>query len=81
MHGSTCNSPAERVVIKSYETEECGLLLYPYVGPHRYIGDMKEIPDSNEKALFLEVPTPVNAMSAEEKRDFAEEILRALEGK
>jgi hypothetical protein len=51
------------------------------VNAQRYIGEMKEIPDSNEKALFLEVPTPVNAMSAEEKREFAEEILRALEGK
>jgi hypothetical protein len=42
---------------------------------------MKQIPGSDDKALFVEVPTPVNAMSAEEKRDFAEEILRALEGK
>jgi len=40
---------------------------------------MKQIPGSDDKALFVEVPTPVNAMSAEEKRDFAEEILRALE--
>ncbi len=36
---------------------------------------MKQIPGSDDKALFVEVPTPVNAMSAEEKRDFAEEIL------
>ena len=53
----------------------------PNVSPQRYIGYMKQIPGSDDKALFVEVPTPVNAMSAEEKRDFAEEILRALEGK
>jgi hypothetical protein len=42
---------------------------------------MKEIPDSNDKAVFLEVPKPVNLMTQAEKDAFVDEILRALEGK
>ena len=51
------------------------------VSPQGYIGDMKEIPDSNDKAVFLEVPKPVNLMTQAEKDAFVDEILRALEGK
>ena len=42
---------------------------------------MRQSPDSNEKALFVEVPKAVNAMSEAEKKEFAEAILRVMEGK
>ena len=42
---------------------------------------MRQSPDSKEKALFIEAPKAVNAMSEAEKKEFAEEILRVMEGK
>lgn len=42
---------------------------------------MRQSPDSNEKALFIEVPKAVNVMSEAEKKEFSEAILRVMEGK
>ncbi len=42
---------------------------------------MSEIPtqDTESRAVFVEVPKPVNQMSKAERDSFVEEILKALE--
>ena len=42
---------------------------------------MKEIHESDHKSLIVEVPTPDNAMSVDEKKEFSEYIHRAFESK
>ena len=43
---------------------------------------MKKSPDRTQESnpVFIEVPKPVNSMTATEKEDFVEEILKAIEG-
>ena len=43
---------------------------------------MKKSPASKQESnpVFIEVPKPVNSMTASEKNDFVEEILKAIEG-
>ena len=48
-----------------------------------YIGDMRVNPENQASSnpFFIEVPKPVTLMTASEKNEFIEEILKALEGK
>ena len=43
---------------------------------------MKKSPANKQEGnpVFIEVPKPVNSMTATEKNDFVEEILKAIEG-
>ena len=55
--------------------------LYLDVSGQIYIGGMKKSPASKQEGnpVFIEVPKPVSSMSAAEKDDFVEEILKAIE--
>jgi len=48
-----------------------------------YIGDMRVNPENQASGnpFFIEVPKPVTLMTAFEKDEFIDEILKALEGK
>lgn len=48
-----------------------------------YIGDMRVNPENEagSNPFFIEVPKPVTLMTASEKDEFIDEILKALEGK